>query len=458
MKLSKEQRLAIFKRAGYEPTPEQVGTMLWRKRYEIHFSDLEDKLNKIKLLAGGEQASKSTSSAMEVVSRALEGQLYWLCGVDYSIPRKEFEYIWEAVKKIPLLKPESVVYHQDVHSECALELITGQRIITKSFKDIEKAMTKESPDGILICEAAQVEWGDIERCLSRLGASGGWLLLSGTFEGSVGWYAEKFKEWQAPNKAQARSFSIPSWENFYVYPGGREDPKIKYLEENLLEETFMERLGAVPCPISRLVVPEFRTEIHVGEYNFDPDLDVELAIDPGRAGAYAVEVVQWRGDTVYIIDEVYKRGLITNDIIEICQLELWWKNVRRGAIDVAAKAQITSGEQPDSQIWLGKARLGLRMNRIEEEPGIDRLRTFMKPHPVTKKPQLFINYICRGIISELGGGKSPVDGGGAWLRDKNTLKPIPRNNHALKAMIYLLIDRFGYVTVTKKNKMKVFYY
>lgn len=445
LKAPRQVRQEIFKKLKYEPSSEQA---------EVHYADLEDRELRIKQVVGGEQSGKSTCTAREVLSRHMEGKLYWLGGVDYSIPRKEFEYLVEDALKAELLIPESVVMHSDKHSECLLELRRGERVITKSFKDIIKAMTKESPDGIAICEAAQVDWSDIERCQTRVAASRGWLFLSGTMEGSAGYYANKYKEWQAPNAERAKSFSLPSWSNRAIYPGGREDPEVLYQERNLPEDVFMERFAGKPCPLSNYIIPEFRNEIHTGKYVFDPDLDVEVAIDPGYGGAYAVEVMQWRGDTVFIIDEIYLQGYITQDIIEVVQTKPWFKNLRGGVIDIAAKAHQTSAVEPDVDIWRKATRLNLRMNKVDEEPGITRLRSFLKPHPVTKQPQLYIDHSCKGIISECGGGRSPVDGGGAWLRDKNTGKPLKKNNHACKAIYYLLVDRFGYMTI-KRQKVGV---
>ena len=52
---------------------------------------------------------------------------------------------------------------------------------------------------------------------------------------------------------------------------------------------------------------------------------------------------------------------------------------------------------------------------------------------------------CRGIISEMGGGRSPLEeGGGIWMRDKNTGVALRKNDHGCKAVIYLLANKFMY--------------
>lgn len=446
MKASKETRNEVFNALGYKPSIEQE---------KVLFSDLEDQTIRIKQVVGGERSGKSDVTEKEILSRYVEGKLYWLGGADYSIPRKEFEYLVEDAQKLYLMIPGSLVMHNDVHSECSLMLRGGIKVVTKSFKDIHKAMTRESPDGIAICEAALCTWEDVERCITRVAESRGWVFLSSTMEGSMGYFPEKYKEWQAPNAEGGRSFSMPSWSNLAVYPLGRVDPEILRQEVILPDDKFMERFGGLPCPLSNYVIPDFRNEIHVGNFPFDPELDVEIAVDPGWAGAYAVLATQWRGDVCYVVDEIYLQGYITQDIIEIAQKKLWYKKMRSGVIDIAAKQHQAMPAPID--VWRKLTGIGLRCNKIEEEAGIDRLRTFMKPHPVTKQPQLYIHHTCKGLISEFGGGRPPdgIINGGAWLRDRNTGKPLEKNNHACKSLYYLLIDKYGYVTVKRANYGRV---
>ena len=96
------------------------------------------------------------------------------------------------------------------------------------------------------------------------------------------------------------------------------------------------------------------------------------------------------------------------------------------------------------EVWLAEGKVSLRSKKIKIEDGIDLLRTHMKQHPITGQPGIIVDPKCRGFISECGGGKSPVDGGGIWMRDKNTYQPLERNNHACKAMIYGLVNKYGF--------------
>src|SRR3972149_1094049 len=65
------------------------------------------------------------------------------------------------------------------------------------------------------------------------------------------------------------------------------------------------------------------------------------------------------------------------------------------------------------------------------------------------EPRLLVHPRCKAFIAECGGGPHPVPGMGVWRRkvdrSGNTIgPPMEENNHACKALIYYLVDRFGY--------------
>src|SRR3972149_1094051 len=65
-----------------------------------------------------------------------------------------------------------------------------------------------------------------------------------------------FQAWQSPDAA-GRSFSLPTWENSHLYPGGRGDPEILKLEGSMTRERFMERHAGEPSPPAGRVVAGF---------------------------------------------------------------------------------------------------------------------------------------------------------------------------------------------------------
>ena len=454
MKATLEQRRIIFDKLKYKPTPEQE---------RMHFADIFDDTLREKWVSGGEQAGKSFCTEKEVISRFVEGGIWWIAGSDYANARKEFDYLVEDAHALHL-----VLERDDVSApkqgQCIAKLFGGQVMVkTISLKDLHHIGT-ESPNGIAICEAAQCDFEAIQRCRSRVSAARGWILASGTLEGSLGFYPELIREYLLPNKQGARTFMMPSWSNLARYPGGRQDAEILRAEALFVPEIFAERYGGEPVTPSRMVIREFRANIHVGDYPFEPTLPVELAIDPGgrfKSGAYSILAIQEWGGIVYCIDEVYVRGLTTEEVILHCQNQRpWWKNVKGGVVDIAATQKATPFDQreerpSDWEIWKAKTNLSLRYQRIEEAGGIERLRTFLKVDPISQKPSLLVNYSCKGLIAECGSGKSPITGMGPWLRDKVTGKPEDINNHSAKCLYYWLVDKKGFVTVETVGVGKV---
>ena len=417
LKAQRAVRDLLWQRVGYRPTPAQRAA--------------HDSQARIRLVAGGERAGKSRSAAMELFGRLLQGRLYWLVGPEYDLCRPEFDYILDACRRVDAVA--SVRY--PATNRCELETRTGARIVARSAREPER-LAGEAPDGILGCEAAQLPRSVFLRLRGRIAERRGWLWLSGTFEGSRGWYANKFRAWQQEERPHARAFSIPSWENRAIYPGGRDDPEIADLEAMFPPDLFMERFGGVPCPPSTLVFREFDPRLHVTAAAQASGSPVELAIDPGYAGAYAVLAIEQRGPRVAVIDEVYLRRIVAGDVIVACRQRPWWPRVRGGVIDVAGRQHHAAPSQ--IEVWASLARLRLRSHRVSLHDGIDRLRTFLRD-PVSGSPRLAIAPRCRSLIWEFGRYRYHDDSGLHTVSED----PIDRDNHALKALCYWLFDRFG---------------
>ncbi len=436
--MSKESYIRkVFSSLKYEPTELQ---------WPIHLSE-----KRIKLVAGGWRAGKSHIGAKEALLHALTGDLIWLVAPTYDMARSaEFKYLVEDCQKLGLIKPNGLSW--PLHGSCSIELVNKCRIVTKSATD-PQGLGMEAPDCVIGCEAAQFEFEVYSWLRGRIAEKRAPLILTGTFESSVGWYVDFYNRWLVDNDDEAQSFSLPSWSNTVIYPLGENDPEILRIKAQEVHDVFMEKYAGVPVKLSNLVLPEFSAMAHVGKYEFDRNLPVEIAVDPGYRAACAVEAIQIVNGIPRIVDEVYLQGYITEDIITVCQQRPWWSNVHRGVIDVAGRYH--GQDKAPVEVWRDIGHITLDSQKVEVDGGIDKLRTMLKINPVTHIPGLLVNYSCRGFISECGGCKSPIHGGGPWLRDKNTGKPLETNDHATKAVAYWLVDKYGYSSSTKRRIIKV---
>ncbi len=410
---------------------------------------------------GGERAGKSFIASEALNVRFWQGDLFWIAGKDYDRCHSEFEYTVKAMIKLssnddPIVKPENISTPKS--GQWSMKLETGCVIKTWSLKDWLK-VGSEAPSGIVICEVAQIALQEYRRLCDRTAEKRGWICATGTFEGSLGWYPELWKLYQLPGQ-QGMSFSLPTWSNRFIYPDGYDDPEIQRLKVNNTEDYFNERFGGIPCPPRGLVFPEIKYLTHVKEMDII-DAPVYLWIDPGYAGAYAVEVVQVIGDTVCIVDEIYTQGLVTEQVIDIVANKPWVKLVEGGVADkyamqhqaMPAVAEVWGAKRDN---WPG---LPLQSTYVAEDAGRERLHTFLTVNPIDHQPRLLIDPKCTGILSEFGLCPNPFSGLAEpykWKEDRIGQvvgrAPDDKNNHGIKGVIYGLVNKFGYVT-RKSNKM-----
>lgn len=420
--------------------------------------------SRVRLVGGGERGGKSMSTAMDGWARShltMDGQpgKYWITGPDYLQPRKEFDYIREAYEKLGR-KIERLSMPVSIASPWYLELDDGTTWETKTSSDVRK-LASEAPDGIMMAEAAQQTNEVFLKLRGRVAERRGWLILSGTFEEGLPWYGQYFRQWQAPNLMDAKSFSLPSWSNRVLYPGGRDDPEIKALEATYPHDLFMERFGAVPMRPVGLVFKEFEYSTHVSaEVTYDNSLPVYLAIDPGYTGAYAVLALQVAGSHIHVVDEVYMRYGTVSEVIAECKERPWWGSVLTrssgktgGVIDIAGAQH--HGMPSHVEVWSGQADIALKFQPVSIEDGIMVVRSALKNIHTGLPTLFFAPHLSKeldfedhptGILGEFEHYRYPTRS-----HNQNTTdKPIDKYNHALKALGYWLYDHAGPV-LQRKN-------
>jgi len=438
-----ELRDYLFEKVGFAPLDEQ------RRILESAY--------RFTLVAGGEQAGKSLVASKYLLSRFAETEergLYWLVAADYERTRAEFDYLLADFSALGILKEASKRVDPG-----HLLLADGTRIETKSAKD-PRTLAMRAPNGIIGCEASQLDLETFFRLRARCAPKRGWMFLSGTFEGSLGWYPQMFTAWASGADKEARAFSLPSYTNTHLYPNGVNDLEIQRLREVSSDNFFMERIEGTPSPPEGLVFPEFRPDAHISEVEYEKGDPVHLWMDPGYAGAYSVVAVQVRGEQICVIDEIYEQGLVTEDIIEVAQTRDWWTDVRFGVIDIAG-TQHQAMAAP-AEVWLERTGLYLSSQKIRINEGTERLKGWLKIDPKTHAPRIVFNPRCHGILSEFGSAPNPFDGqtkAYRWKTDRegNIVGEIPEDkyNHSVKAVIYGLIDRFGYGYVEGRDRIRV---
>jgi hypothetical protein len=461
----KEDVSALFEQVGFAPNSTFQQAIL-------------EAPHKFILVTGGGRGGKSMVAKAKWMQRWVEDKakhpedgngagdpfLYWLIGQSYGETRREFFYINDDLQLLgfqkPILEWTTRVDPGYIQIKLPGERHPRLRIETKSSQDITK-MSQDPPHGIIVCEAGQQSVEVLERCQERVVEKDGWVLYIGTMEESVGWFPSLAPQW-ASGANNRKSFRLPMYANSTIFPGGRNDPKILDLIANSSDQFVSERIEGIPVPPKGLVFPEFRPDVHVQHCERVPGERVYIWEDPGYSGSYhAVEIANVISGQVRIFDEIYVKGLTTEEIIEICMARDWWKERDKwGVADLYVEQH--HAQRPLQQIWNEKARLHMNTNRVRIPEGTERMKTMLKMDPITHGPKIIISPVCKGLISEFGAAPNPDNGqlrAYRWGTDRegNVMGKNPRdaNNDAIKAVIYGLVDRFGYTHREDGGTIKV---
>ena len=411
----------------------------------------------IKLASGGVRAGKSKFTAMEMAKTLfIEDGLIWILCPDHSQGAAEFMYLLRPLQELGWIASFSTP------SQGAQEFTTvwGLKVETVSIKQGLEHIASFAPDFIAIVEAGQHPYGSFEKALERGAEKNAPILISGTLEkNKFPWFSQKFREWQGPNELGASSFSLPSWSNLAVFPGGREDEKIKRAEAGLSEAKFMERFAAVPLKPEGLVFGEFDFPTHVSEsVKYIEDVPVGIAVDPGYGGAYAVVFIQKIGYFYNCLGEVYMRRTKGRDVIEVVKRHPLWEKTSYMVIDVAAKQHHAGDSQVE--IWEDNCpQLAIYYNQVGILDGIEILSSRLKNDPIAERPYLMFGDNFRSDVD--------IDGSSLGLFSEFDLYrwadraptgnernlPIDANNHAVKAITYFIYHHDGTMLLDSKPEV-----
>lgn len=248
------------------------------------------------IITGGWRAGKSTRGAGRVFRQILQPVkkgLIWLLGPDYAQTDEEYRYLFEWCSFFNLIQKSLTP------SEGQKTLITktGWTILTKSAKYPEK-LGSVAPNGILLCEPGQMP-GDVYTMVSgRLAQKRGWMFAAGTIEDDSThpkwtWYEDTARAWSDHEEHHnQRSFSLPSWKNKVVFPGGRTDPEILRLEELFSEYTFKRRIAGEPVGLENPCFPYLWEDGDKFVKTIDCDMvDGAIGVDYGASRDHPSSVV-----------------------------------------------------------------------------------------------------------------------------------------------------------------------
>ena len=420
------------------------------------------------MLGGGEQGGKSALAAIILVLRYFldldaqkdvpsEEREYWIAGHE----RKKFDSEWEKVTAH--FKKLNLYLSHDKKTD-TINLVDGTKIKGILTADWMK-IASFAPLGILFCEAGQGTEQAYRRLMTRAMHRNGWIVISGTFEGNVQpWYTTEFVKWSSGLEPNAKAFSMATWDNTTLYPGGIDDPRVRELESIMGKQMFRERAEGKPIAAPGLVFSTFDTSLHLAKLPqgadtmpvsplYNPTEQVHIWEDPGFDHAHAILMAQFYGGILWIFDEIYVRGVPAPEIRQELTMRPWWGNPDKRVVCDPMYSTAHHGNYSAKEIWDRELGLTAHGTRHRVEAGIARVNDFWRRNPETGGPYILIDGTrCRGLLSELGVGSNPITGRYSpyvyetdAMGEKVGFKPIPQNDDACDALRNGIVDvfRFG---------------
>jgi hypothetical protein len=394
-----------------------------------------------KLIIGGVRAGKSFTTAILVSPYMVvpNGRI-WIIGADYT-QVAEFDYLLDFAQALGIVDGEPSL---PVRGSRSFKVLGGSRIETKSADDLRR-IASFSVDAFVAAEVGQMADDILSKGLERTIESDGAIILSGTLENGMPWLSELYHEWLG-GKDGAASFSIPTWSNTKIFPDGKDDPKFKVMASHLTEDEFKERFAAVPRKLKGLCHPNFEQEFHVRHVEYpieDMDNSLQLWIDPG-VRTYAALIVRVTNERVWIVDEVYRHDVLTDEMIEIISAKSYYDNIEFIVIDVASR-QRHARESVFAQ-WRRKTNLPVVTRMVGVNDGIDAINRFLMsaedglPRLVfsDKLSNRTVNGVPTGILAEIRMRRYAT---GPTMANEKVV-PIKKWDHALNALGYGLFANF----------------
>jgi len=425
--LSLESKMLYWKRVGYQPHAGQLPFHLSNARF--------------KAATSGRRFGKTIQGPRDMGPLVFIPDTYiWVVAPTMALGVKEFRIFksdLERLQKQQVLRLTKSVL-DTVGGRYLLQVKDGATIEIKSGEKKEQ-IKGEGLTGVIMAEAAMLDpdiWPEYVR--PTLSDYHGVARFATTPLGK-NWYYKLFEA--AKKSPEWATFSQPSWENPYVYPGGIEDPEIVDIKATTDEETFDQEYGAKFVSHAGLIYKEFRdAPPFVERFEILPDVPLRGWVDLGFDDPFVCLAVQVWEDNVYIHDEYYRAGMTPQEHGGI--MAEYFQRV--GGIGYVPEYLICDPRSPDGikdlklTGWQAKAAPALDKRTQRDKPvivGVKRVKRLLKI--VDGKTKIHVHPRCIHTIEEFGLYE--------WVNNE----PDPRkNNHCMDALRYGVVaevDRgYGY--------------
>ncbi len=398
---------------------------------------------------GGIGSGKTLIGCLTVLTWAL------LYPGDYLVSRQFFpELKITTLKTFLELCPKELIAEYRVADSIIRLKSTGGKISNIIFRQLEEPDKLRSLNlsGFYIDESSQVSEAAFLLLQGRLRGPG---LRKGILttnpnghDWSYQWFIKQDMFKTPTGKNAYFSIKAPSTENIHL-PDGYVASMLESWNEDRIQREIMGSEDA----FEGQVYHEFRRDLHVVQPFVIPDAWVRVVgIDHGyrNPACFLWGAVDY-DENVYVYREFYQREWL---IEQICKghkqknlpgvVEMGkGERILEAAIDPSTRARrgTTGLSDYDSYLEYLPKDYPLTLAKNDVTPGIDRVKTFMKPHIVTGKPRLFIFNTCTNLIEELSRYRYKELSGQQQGKVAEKEEPVKLDDHACDALRYLIMSR-----------------
>jgi len=393
----------------------------------------------------GRRFGKSTMAGRKLEPELIEDPgMYWIVGPTYDLGEKEFRVVWDDMMIGLRLGHEPAVKrrYNKKQGDMFIEFPWGTRLEVRSA-DHPENLVGEALKGVIISEAAKHRADTFERYIRpALADYRGWATFPTTPEGQ-NWLYDVWKLGQDPNFPDYASWRFPSWDNPYLYPGGRTDPEILLLESTTTMEWFEQEIAADFTAFVGKIFAEFQEDKHIKDLQYNPAWKNYIAFDFGFVNPLAAiefQIDPW--DNIYIWREHYKKGWRLQQHIEFMKNRLQPEgySIELGFGDAADPEAI-------EELCVSFApTIGSPLAKDNWRDGIDLVKSFLQVREVghdeyerpIEEPRMFVDRSCINTIREFNNYKTAQ---GTHGRNPRSPREIAQqvDDHAMDALRYGLV-------------------
>lgn len=385
--------------------------------------------------------SKACTAAVQAFMKTNRGVHTWVCSNTYNLCQYVFAPLWN--KATGTDEPLGEVSSKS-RKDWKVEFADGGLIQARSWDDGDN-LEGESLDILIGDEAQTLDQYRFEKMYARIMDRDGVMILIGSPMASDAWYLGMCEE--AKLNPDYEYIEWTTEDNPFIDPlflaNARRDLSTDAYDEMFMNKTRM--------PEGLVFSEEFDNRDSVFKGNPDPNIEMELWIDPGTTNsAYGGAIVQIIDDEVRVYEEFYEHHTFSEKVIEVARKMKYYHRVKRIVMDIAGR-QHHDKEKSPKEIWQSVTHLPVFDTKVNILTGIERHKTFLK-QPNSGRRRLKIHERCLKTIMEYNNWRYPKRRPEAGERRL----PVDAFNHILKAITYGLVHRFSYYD-TQVGKRKSHY-